>query len=42
MANDNTNICCLQISNGRICGDIAVSRAFGDVRFKTKKNEYSP
>ncbi|KAL5192606.1 Protein phosphatase 2C 57 [Glycine soja] len=27
------------ISNGRICGDIAVSRAFGDVRFKTKKNE---
>ncbi|TQD69156.1 hypothetical protein C1H46_045311 [Malus baccata] len=29
----------LQISNGRICGDIAVSRAFGDMRFKTKKNE---
>ncbi|KAH1255649.1 Protein phosphatase 2C 57 [Glycine max] len=28
-----------RISNGRICGDIAVSRAFGDVRFKTKKNE---
>ncbi|KAH1245580.1 Protein phosphatase 2C 57 [Glycine max] len=27
------------INNGRICGDIAVSRAFGDVRFKTKKNE---
>ncbi|XP_074291730.1 protein phosphatase 2C 57-like [Silene latifolia] len=27
------------ISNGRICGDIAVSRAFGDIRFKTKKNE---
>ncbi|KAK9122192.1 hypothetical protein Syun_019809 [Stephania yunnanensis] len=27
------------ISNGRICGDIAVSRAFGDLRFKTKKNE---
>ncbi|OIW15279.1 hypothetical protein TanjilG_08076 [Lupinus angustifolius] len=27
------------ISNGRICGDIAVSRAFGDMRFKTKKNE---
>ncbi|XP_024044683.1 protein phosphatase 2C 57 isoform X2 [Citrus clementina] len=27
------------ISNGRICGDIAVSRAFGDFRFKTKKNE---
>ncbi|KAM7267842.1 hypothetical protein ACFE04_010008 [Oxalis oulophora] len=27
------------ISNGRICGDIAVSRAFGDSRFKTKKNE---
>ncbi|RDX87801.1 Protein phosphatase 2C 57, partial [Mucuna pruriens] len=27
------------ISNGRVCGDIAVSRAFGDVRFKTKKNE---
>lgn len=30
----------LQINNGRICGDIAVSRAFGDIRFKTKKNEY--
>ncbi|KAE8661964.1 Protein phosphatase 2C 57 [Hibiscus syriacus] len=28
------------ISNGRICGDIAVSRAFGDTRFKTKKNEF--
>ncbi|KAL9436989.1 hypothetical protein AB3S75_022935 [Citrus x aurantiifolia] len=27
------------ISNGRICGDIAVSRAFGDIQFKTKKNE---
>ncbi|XWS50329.1 hypothetical protein CRYUN_Cryun12cG0078900 [Craigia yunnanensis] len=27
------------IVNGRICGDIAVSRAFGDNRFKTKKNE---
>ncbi|XP_039056630.1 protein phosphatase 2C 57-like [Hibiscus syriacus] len=27
------------ISNGRICGDIAVSRALGDTRFKTKKNE---
>ncbi|KAM5557705.1 protein phosphatase 2C 57 [Rosa sericea] len=27
------------IVNGRICGDIAVSRAFGDMRFKTKKNE---
>ncbi|CAO2838594.1 unnamed protein product [Amaranthus hypochondriacus] len=27
------------INNGRICGDIAVSRAFGDIRFKTKKNE---
>lgn len=27
------------IVNGRICGDIAVSRAFGDKRFKTKKNE---
>ncbi|XP_044508326.1 protein phosphatase 2C 57 [Mangifera indica] len=27
------------IANGRICGDIAVSRAFGDIRFKTKKNE---
>ncbi|MED6206678.1 Serine/threonine-protein phosphatase PP2A catalytic subunit [Stylosanthes scabra] len=27
------------IVNGRICGDIAVSRAFGDVRYKTKKNE---
>ncbi|KAL2921794.1 Protein phosphatase 2C 57 [Bienertia sinuspersici] len=27
------------IMNGRICGDIAVSRAFGDIRFKTMKNE---
>ncbi|KAL7003635.1 Serine/threonine-protein phosphatase PP2A catalytic subunit, variant 2 [Sarracenia purpurea var. burkii] len=27
------------IVNGRICGDISVSRAFGDMRFKTKKNE---
>ncbi|KAF3672310.1 Protein phosphatase 2C 57 [Capsicum annuum] len=27
------------IVNGRICGDISVSRAFGDTRFKTKKNE---
>ncbi|KAJ8771327.1 hypothetical protein K2173_026504 [Erythroxylum novogranatense] len=27
------------IVNGRICGDIAVSRAFGDILFKTKKNK---
>ncbi|OVA14732.1 Protein phosphatase 2C (PP2C)-like domain [Macleaya cordata] len=27
------------ISDGRICGEISVSRAFGDMRFKTKKNE---
>ncbi|KAI4384851.1 hypothetical protein MLD38_002951 [Melastoma candidum] len=27
------------VVNGRICGDIAVSRAFGDIRFKTKKEE---
>lgn len=27
------------IVNGRICGDISVSRAFGDMRFKTKKYE---
>ncbi|KAJ0727754.1 putative protein-serine/threonine phosphatase [Helianthus annuus] len=27
------------ISDRRICGDISVSRAFGDIRFKTKKNE---
>ncbi|CAK9318167.1 unnamed protein product [Citrullus colocynthis] len=27
------------IVNGRICGDISVSRAFGDIRFKTKKIE---
>ncbi|CAM8935080.1 unnamed protein product [Rhodiola kirilowii] len=27
------------IVDGRICGDISVSRAFGDVRFKTKKND---
>ncbi|XP_030532436.1 protein phosphatase 2C 57 [Rhodamnia argentea] len=27
------------VSNGRICGDISVSRAFGDIRYKTKKNE---
>ncbi|XP_051123079.1 protein phosphatase 2C 57 isoform X1 [Andrographis paniculata] len=30
---------CVQINNGRICGDISVSRSFGDMRFKTKKNE---
>ncbi|XP_039120309.1 probable protein phosphatase 2C 5 [Dioscorea cayenensis subsp. rotundata] len=27
------------IVDGRICGDISVSRAFGDIRFKRKKNE---
>ncbi|MQL94562.1 hypothetical protein Taro_027219 [Colocasia esculenta] len=27
------------IVDGRICGEISVSRAFGDMRFKTKKNE---
>ncbi|KAL5989442.1 hypothetical protein ACLOJK_010334 [Asimina triloba] len=27
------------IVNGRICGDISISRAFGDMRFKTKKTE---
>ncbi|KAH0686688.1 hypothetical protein KY284_017241 [Solanum tuberosum] len=27
------------IVNGRICNDISVSRAFGDMRFKTKKKE---
>ncbi|KAJ0770232.1 putative protein-serine/threonine phosphatase [Helianthus annuus] len=27
------------ISDRRICGDISVSRAFGDIQFKTKKNE---
>uniref|UniRef100_A0A7N0U211 protein-serine/threonine phosphatase n=1 Tax=Kalanchoe fedtschenkoi TaxID=63787 RepID=A0A7N0U211_KALFE len=27
------------IVDGRICGDISISRAFGDIRFKTKKNE---
>ncbi|XP_030460369.1 protein phosphatase 2C 57 [Syzygium oleosum] len=27
------------VSNGRICGDISVSRAFGDIRYKTKKIE---
>ncbi|KAJ3671206.1 hypothetical protein LUZ60_008632 [Juncus effusus] len=27
------------INEGRICGEISVSRAFGDMRFKTKKNE---
>lgn len=27
------------INNGRICGDISVSRSFGDMRFKNKKNE---
>ncbi|KAK6926029.1 PPM-type phosphatase-like domain [Dillenia turbinata] len=27
------------ISDGRICGEISVSRAFGDMRYKTKKNE---
>ncbi|XP_028066338.1 probable protein phosphatase 2C 5 [Camellia sinensis] len=28
-----------QIVNGRICGDISVSLAFGDMRLKTKKND---
>ncbi|KAJ8492446.1 hypothetical protein OPV22_014167 [Ensete ventricosum] len=27
------------IVDGRICGDLAVSRSFGDMRFKSKKNE---
>ena len=27
------------IRDGRVCGDISVSRAFGDIRFKTRKNE---
>lgn len=27
------------VTNGRICGDISVSRAFGDMRFKTKKKD---
>ncbi|GLJ36224.1 hypothetical protein SUGI_0727150 [Cryptomeria japonica] len=27
------------VINGRICGEISVSRAFGDMRFKTKKKE---
>ncbi|XP_073306786.1 protein phosphatase 2C 57 [Primulina huaijiensis] len=27
------------IVNGRICGEISVSRAFGDMRFKNKKHE---
>ncbi|RLN25069.1 putative protein phosphatase 2C 5 isoform X2 [Panicum miliaceum] len=27
------------IVDGRICGDISVSRAFGDIRFKTRKDE---
>ncbi|KAM3330506.1 hypothetical protein ACQJBY_027006 [Aegilops geniculata] len=28
------------IRDGRVCGDISVSRAFGDIRFKTRKNEF--
>lgn len=32
-------VSCPQINNGRICGDISVSRSFGDMRFKNKKNE---
>ncbi|XP_044348849.1 probable protein phosphatase 2C 5 isoform X2 [Triticum aestivum] len=28
-----------RIRDGRVCGDISVSRAFGDIRFKTRKNE---
>ncbi|KAF7029590.1 hypothetical protein CFC21_041291 [Triticum aestivum] len=28
-----------EIRDGRVCGDISVSRAFGDIRFKTRKNE---
>lgn len=27
------------VTNGRICGDISVSRAFGDMRFKTKMKD---
>ncbi|KAL0358864.1 UNVERIFIED_CONTAM: protein phosphatase 2C 57 [Sesamum angustifolium] len=27
------------IVNGRICGDISVSRSFGDIRFKNKKSD---
>ncbi|KAG9155475.1 hypothetical protein Leryth_009896 [Lithospermum erythrorhizon] len=27
------------VVDGRICGEISVSRAFGDMRFKTKKND---
>ncbi|XP_031487211.1 protein phosphatase 2C 57 isoform X2 [Nymphaea colorata] len=27
------------VVDGRICGEISVSRSFGDIRFKTKKNE---
>ncbi|TVU13322.1 hypothetical protein EJB05_40370, partial [Eragrostis curvula] len=27
------------IVDGRICGDISVARSFGDIRFKTRKNE---
>ncbi|RZR70871.1 hypothetical protein BHM03_00001996 [Ensete ventricosum] len=30
------------IVDGRICGDLAVSRSFGDMRFKSKKNEFVP
>ncbi|RWW04420.1 hypothetical protein BHE74_00000741 [Ensete ventricosum] len=32
----------LLIVDGRICGDLAVSRSFGDMRFKSKKNEFVP
>ncbi|XP_042377256.1 probable protein phosphatase 2C 5 [Zingiber officinale] len=27
------------IVDGRICGDLAISRTFGDIRYKSKKNE---
>lgn len=40
MVNHDSYLWNLQIVNGRICGDISVSRAFGDRRFKTKKYEY--
>ncbi|KAG6514892.1 hypothetical protein ZIOFF_025267 [Zingiber officinale] len=28
------------IVDGRICGDLAISRTFGDIRYKSKKNEF--
>jgi hypothetical protein len=30
---------CIQVSHGRVCGSLSVSRAFGDVPFKSQKKK---